>query len=370
LASSVPAVSDRGGGDPSAATGGVGTDAADGTTTANEGAVASAPSSSKKRAVGLSTVAGAVLGGLAVVFVIHSLVSDWSEVSDRLADASWGWMVGGFVLAAAAMVCMGWSWRYVFRLLGVEVHGTRVTAWYFVGELGKYLPGGIWPVLGRGEVSRRGGVPRTRAYASVALSLAVLYLAAMFVAVALLPFALSGGGFSPWMLFLLALPVGLALLHHNVLEWLLERLRKATKRDITLEVPRWGDTVQVVVRYFPAWVCVGASTWMVARALTPHPSIPQVMFAAVLSWIAGFLAVPVPAGFGIREAVMVAASGLGGLGAATAVATRLLFIVVDFAGALIGGAVISRHQRGGAVVGPLPEGVTAIAPDDEDLPTS
>ena len=42
---------------------------------------------------------------------------------------------------------------------------------------------------------------------------------------------------------------------------------------------------------------------------------------------------------------MVAASGLGGLGAATAVATRLLFIVVDFVGALIGGTMISRHQR-------------------------
>ena len=322
-------------------------------------------SGSRRRAVGLSTVVGVVIGGLAVVFVIHSLLSDWNQVRDSLETASWGWMVGGFVLAAMAMTSMGWSWRYVLRLLGVEVPGGRTSAWYFVGELGKYVPGGVWPVLGRGEVSRRGGVPRTRAYASVALSLAVLYLAAMFVAVSLLPFALSGGGFSPWMLFLLALPVGLLLLHDDVLEWLLERLRRATKRDITLEVPRWSDTVRVVLRYVPSWIFVGLSTWMVARALTPHPSIPQVMFASVLSWIAGFLAVPVPAGFGIREAVMVAASGLGGLGAATAVASRLLFIVVDGLGALVGGVVISRHRRGGAVVGPLPEGVVAIAPDDD-----
>lgn len=333
-------------------------------TSVAEDDAAVASTTSRRRAIGLSTVVGLLLGGTAVVFVIHSLLSDWNEVRDRLADASWGWMVGAFVLAAMAMAAMGWSWRYVFRLVGVEVRGSRATAWYFVGELGKYLPGGVWPVLGRGEVSRRGGVPRTRAYASVALSLAVLYLAAMFVAVALLPFAVSGGGFSPWMLFLLALPAGLVLLHHDVLEWLLERLRKVTKRDVTLEVPRWGDTVQVVLRYLPAWVFVGLSTWMTARALTPHPSIPRVMFAAVLSWIAGFLAVPVPAGFGIREAVMVAASGLGALGAATAVANRLLFIVVDFLGALIGGAVIGRDQRGGAVVGPLPEGVTAVAPDE------
>src|SRR4029078_7484139 len=98
-----------------------------------------------------------------------------------------------------------------------------------------------------------------------------------------------------WMLFLLALPVGLVLLHHDLLEWLLERLREATKRAVTLEGPRWGDTVQVVVRYLPAWVCVGLSTWMVARALTPDPSIPQVMFAAVLSGVAGVLGVRLPA---------------------------------------------------------------------------
>ncbi|MBF6841955.1 hypothetical protein, partial [Acinetobacter baumannii] len=141
--------------------------------------------------------------------------------------------------------------------------------------MGKYLPGSVWPILGRGELARRGGVPRTRAYASVALSLALLYLAGLFVAAAFLPFALSGGGFSGWMLFLLALPVGVGLLHHDVLGYLVSLLQRLTKRSIDLEIPQWRDSLALVARYVPTWLFIGTATWAVARSLTPDASYPK-----------------------------------------------------------------------------------------------
>ncbi|MCU1351113.1 MAG: hypothetical protein JWM05_322 [Acidimicrobiales bacterium] len=309
---------------------------------------------SRRRAVGLSSAVGLLLGGAATFFVVHTLVGSWSEVRAALQGASWRWLVLGFALAAGGMASVAWGWRSVFRLLGVDVPAGRTIAWYFVGELGKYLPGGVWPVLGRGELARRGGVPRGRAYASVGLSLLVLYLAATFVAVGLLPFALSGGGFSPWMLFLLALPAGLVVLHHGVLERLLGLARRLTGRELPLEVPSWRQSVAVVVRYIPSWLMIGGATWAVARSLTPDASFARVMFAATLSWLAGFLAVPVPAGAGIREAVLVAASGLpGGIAAATAVGVRLMFVAVDGIGAAIS-APIAGRRRAGAAVGPVP----------------
>lgn len=286
-----------------------------------------------------------MLGLLAAGFVTRTLVEEWPKVSDALRGASIGWLVVGLVLAGTGMASMAWCWKAVLRLLGEEISSTSSIGWYFVGEAGKYLPGGVWPVLGRGEMARRGGVPRGRAYASVALSLAALYLAAMFVAVGFLPFALSGGGFSPWMLFLLALPVGTLGLHHAVLERVLHGARRITGRTIDVAIPRWRDSLLLVVRYVPAWLFIGTATWAVARSLTPDASYPRVVFAAVLSWIAGFLAVPVPAGAGIREAVLTASSGLDpALSATTAVAARLCFIVVDVIGALAGLATVRRRR--------------------------
>ncbi|CAN5693756.1 lysylphosphatidylglycerol synthase transmembrane domain-containing protein [soil metagenome] len=317
---------------------------------------ASATGSGNRRTVVISSAVGLVLGGGAMFYVVRRLVKDWPDASDSLSNANVAFVGLGAVLAILAMSSIGWGWRYVMRGLGIRVPIGRAVSWYFVGEMGKYLPGGVWPVLGRGELARRGGVPRTRAYTSVAMSLGLLYLAALFVAAGFLPFALAGssGGFNPWMLFLLALPVGVVMLHHAVLERLVAMVARLTKREIDVEIPRWKDSLLLVARYVPTWFFVGTATWAIARSLTPDASYPKVMFATVLSWTAGFLAVPVPAGAGIREAVLAASSGLdGGTAAATAIVARILFILVDVGGAAISAPFASR-KRGGVTVGPLP----------------
>ena len=331
------------------------------------------PSGGSRRAVGISSAIGLLLGGAAMYYVARRLVRDWPAASAALRDANLWWVAAGALCAAVGMTTIGMGWRGVLRLLGVRVPMGRVVAWYYVGELGKYLPGGVWPVLGRGELARRGGVPRRRAYASVAMSLGLLYLAAMFVAAAFLPFAVSGGGFNPWMLFLLALPVGVVLLHHDVLAWLVRLVARVTGRSIDIDIPEWRNSLRLVATYVPTWLFVGGGTWAIARALDPNASFARVMFATVLSWVAGFLAVPVPAGAGVREAVLAASSGLdGGVAAATAIVARVLFVLVDFGGAAIC-APIAGRKRGGVTVGPLGDaaalGEVGHIEDDRAEPT-
>ena len=263
------------------------------------------------RTAALVALAGVLIGGAAIAFVVATVVDRWSEVSDEIRHAEVGWLVAAAACAALGMVTIAWGWRHVLALLGVRAPAGRVVGWYFAGEIAKYVPGGVWPVLGRGEIARRHGVPRSRAYASVAMSLGVLYLAAMFVAAAFLPFGLSGGtGFSPWMLALLALPVGVVVLHHEVLGRLVDLVGRVSGRAIDLPIPVWRDSLLLVARYVPTWLFIGTATWAVGRATTTDISYPRVMFATILSWVVGFLAVPVPSGAGIREAVLYATSGL------------------------------------------------------------
>lgn len=316
----------------------------------------------------LSSAVGLLIGAVTTYYVVRTLVDEWPAASEALEDADLLWMAVALVVALVAMAGMGWGWGHVLRLFGVRVPAGRVVAWYFVGELGKYLPGGVWTVLGRGELARRGGVPRTRAYASVAMSLAMLYLAAMFVAVAFLPFALASEGANVWMLFLLALPVGVLALHHAVLERVRLLAVRVTRRELVLEIPRWRDSLSMVASYLPAWLLVGGGTWAVARALDPGASFSRIMFAAVLSWIAGFIAVPVPAGAGVREAVLVASSGLDpGTAAATAIVARVIFLVSDLVGAAVGAPVAGR-RRSGATVEPLSESSGTSASDQVATP--
>ncbi len=241
-----------------------------------DGGDGGAPPRKAGRAAKLITVFGLVLGGAAVFFVVKRLVHDWPLVQPELEHAEYPWLAVAALSAIAGMSSIGWGWRHVMRTLGAEPPLLRTIAWYYVGELGKYVPGGVWPVLGRGELARRGGIPRSRAFTSVALSLGMLYLAAMFTAAAFLPFAVAGkdGGFSPWMLVLLALPVGLVLLHHDVLDWLMAKASKATKRSIKVEVPQWRDSLVLVARYIPTWIFIGTATYAVTRSITTDVSLP------------------------------------------------------------------------------------------------
>lgn len=300
----------------------------------------------RARLASASTIIGLLLALFAGSFVVRSLTRDWQEVRDGLADASVGWLVVALLLAAAAMTVMASMWRRVLNLLGADLEQRDTIARYFLGELGKYVPGGVWPVVGRGELAVRAGVPRAVAYGSVALSLAALYLSAAFLALAAVPTMVRTGdaGGAVWVFALL--PVGLVALHHAVLERARRGGERVLRRNIKLPIPRWGDSLNLLVRYVPAWLGVGGATWAIAQALGQDADLLAVAPAAILSWVVGFALVPVPGGLGVREAVFVAASGLAaGPAAAVAITARVLFVMVDAGGAMAGSTWLMARRR-------------------------
>jgi hypothetical protein len=293
----------------------------------------------RRRWIALSTAMGVALGAVSAAFVIAAVTSRWSEVRDEVAHARPGWLVGGLVLATAAMVWIARCWARALTLVGEREAATprRVVAWYFAGEIGKYLPGGVWTVVGRGELARRGGVATGRAYPSVGLSLIALYLAGLALTAVLVPLAVLTGAPASLALALLALlPLGFAVLHPRVLARLRALVVRVTGRGQAIVLPPLRATIGLVVRYVPAWLLIWGATWCVARALLPDPPILRLGVAATLSWVAGLAAVPVPAGAGVREATFVGLAGLSvGLAVTIAITSRLLFVVVDALGALV-----------------------------------
>lgn len=289
--------------------------------------------------------AGAVLGAAAVAFLVRTMVDQWSQVQDAVSHANVALLALGLVLALASMAHLGALWNGALALCGGRERRSRTVVWWFVGELGKYVPGGIMSVVGRAEVARRAGVRGTAAYGSVGLSLALRYLAAVFAFAVLLPFDLAHQGSVAAAVVLVLVPAGVLALHPKVVRWMLARGRRLTGRDIALSVPSWRDAVIEVLVYVPNWVLIIASTWCAARALTGDVGLLRVALATLLSWTIGFLVFPVPAGAGLREVVFTAAAGLpAGVAVTVAVTSRLLFVLADGLGAAASLPLLRRQR--------------------------
>ena len=300
----------------------------------------------------LLTLAGVAIAVVCAWFVAGRLAADWPEARHALASASTGWLIAGVVLAAAGMIAIATGWHATLATLGHRTPIGATLAWYFAGEIGKYLPGGVWPIVGRAELARRGGVPRSAAYSSVALSLGLLYLAAALVACVMSPFALDALD-GPLAIVLLVLPVGLICLHPRVMGFAVGVLSRVVRRPLELRTPTFGQALTLVARFVPAWLLIGTATWSLARALDPGAGWGRVVLATTVSWLAGFAAVPVPGGVGVREAVFVALAGslAPGVAVSTAVIARVCFVAVDAMGAAVSARAASRRPSSTAPVG-------------------
>jgi hypothetical protein len=277
---------------------------------------------------------GTVIALAGLGFVAGLMVRERETLAALLREPRAGWLAAALLAGLAGMTGIGLAWGAILRRLDRGLPLPETLRGYFVGQLGKYVPGGVWGVVGRGEWARRGGVAPVAAYSSALLSMVTAYLAACTVALACLPWGARGGGAGATALAVGLLgPAGLALLHPRVTGPVLAVIERLVRRPIGLRVPAWSASAGFVARQLPSWVLIGAATWATARGLGVELDPVAVLLATCVSWVVGFLVIPVPGGIGVREAAFVALLAPDGAIAAVALSARLVFVVVDLTGA-------------------------------------
>ena len=292
----------------------------------------------------LSSVLGIVIGIAGVAFVARTLISKWDEVSDAFSQVDAINLVLSLLLGLAAMTSIGWIWVTMIVARSHNVRHRNAMAWYFTGQLGKYVPGGIWPIVGRAELAVRNGIPRLDAYASTGLSLVTTYAAAV-VTIGIGAAATTGHRL---IAVLIAISLVLAFAAFSQ-----PSLRAAIIRVATRVSPSASSLTdpkrlaRLTVVHIPAWILMSLSTSVTATAFGAKISIADMLFITTTSWLAGFVVVGVPGGIGVREAVFTSLAG-GIIGTPMAVSlalmSRVVFIAVDLTGALVS-SVISRLNK-------------------------
>jgi uncharacterized membrane protein YbhN (UPF0104 family) len=292
----------------------------------------------------LASFAGVLIGIAGVAFVIRTILTKREQVGDAFAQLNGITLIVSLLLGLSAMSLIGFVWTRMLVTRGHHAPPRSAMAWYFAGQLGKYVPGGIWPIVGRAELAVRGGVPRPDAYAATGLSMVTTYLAAAL--------AICIGSLVSWtyplvgILGIFGCALGfLAFANTTLRRTVLAALNRVTPRATALTEPR--RLLVLTMTHLPAWILMSLSTSVTASAFGADIGIAHMLFITSASWLAGFVVVGVPGGIGVRESVFTALAGTAltpGVAVSLALASRVVFIAVDLVGALVANIIARTEQ--------------------------
>ena len=287
-----------------------------------------------------------LLGGLSLA--VLSLADQWGEVRRGLSQLSAGLVGAAAISVLLSLVCSLLSWRATLAGLGTAVPLADAGRIYFVGQLGKYVPGSVWPVVAQMELGAAYGLSRPVIGTASLLTMAVAVPVALLIGLLAVPALLSADA-SSYLLLFLVLPVAALALAPPVLNPVLERALRLARRPPLPQRLTGGAVLRVAWYAAGAHLLLGVQAWLLARDLGAEGALllPLAVGAFSLASVAGLLALPVPAGAGVREGVLVLclASVLPvGQALLLALVSRAVLTAADLAAA--GAAVAAARERG------------------------
>lgn len=274
---------------------------------------------------------GGLLALAILAWTVRDAVSEFGamDLDVRIGRAlvATGLMIVAF-LAAIAL------WRSLLAAFEARVgFGAAVQLWSF-SNLGRYLPGKVWHVVGAMVVASDVGV-RASAAASVALLAVTLQIGTgAIVALPLLlglpdRFALAtvvAGAVALTPLVPLAAP--------GIVPALLRRLPKSLG-GIELPPPARGQVLGWILALVGIWILQGGAFALLGSAFTDVAlaDVPRWVGAWATAYVIGLLALFAPGGLGVREGVLAVLLEQLGLtdeaGSVIAVASRLWSIAAE-----------------------------------------
>lgn len=290
---------------------------------------------------------------LRAAFLIAVGVFTWIGLRGRFGDVADAWsetsplgVAGALVLVLAGLAATGLLWLRLMAAVGAPLPWRDGLATFFVGQLGKYIPGSVWSIGAQAQMAGRRSVP---ARATVAAGLLFLgYHVATAAALGSLVLLL-GGLDSPWprWVWLVALLVSTLGLVPLVVGQVAQRI---ARRHVVIGAV---DTALALLLMGVAWSAYSLALVLLSPGL-PWSDVAALGGAFAVAYAAGVVVVLAPAGLGAREGVFVLLlAPVTGVAEATALAL-LARVVHGGADGLMalgawGLAASSRNRKGWSV---------------------
>jgi uncharacterized membrane protein YbhN (UPF0104 family) len=254
---------------------------------------------------------------LAVVLLVGigwQLAGDLSRLNPQSLTLYPEWLLAAAGFYLAGLGCSGIFWYRLLRTFGERPDLFRALCAYYISHLGKYIPGKALALVIRGTLIQsprvKLGVAIIAAFYEVLTTMAsgALLAALLFTAY---PPTIPGLDWNPVLLGLLLSPVCIPLLpgvFNRLVRGLATRFQKV--HSFRLPALRLTTLLEGLLLTGLGWTLLGLSLWALQQALLKNPPTwsgehwARCTGMVSLAYVAGFLALVVPSGVGVREFVL------------------------------------------------------------------
>lgn len=272
---------------------------------------------------------------------------DWSALSALLHGGSVAALLAAVLVTSAGLLCGTRSWMLTLSAVALPVPVRTGTRMFFVGFLGKFVPGRVWGLIAQIKMGEQAGATKAQMAGTYLVNLAIVMLTGGMVGMLVAPTLLAEGTW--WLLLPLTLLLVLVarpdLIHRSAVA-----AARLARRKPPPSPGRPHDLRRSILYQTLSWVLSGLHVWVIAVLLgaEPLPALPAAVGGFALATVAGTLVVFAPDGVGVRELLLVPAlSSVLPLPAAvaTALGSRVLTLVAELAtsGAALG--AVALHGR-------------------------
>jgi len=249
-----------------------------------------------------------VVAVLVLVAVVVAVWRNWSDVSEHLGDIPPATLVAAFVLSLLSPVLTQLGWRVLLADLGTRLPLPAGASVFFVGQLGKYLPGSVWSIVAQADMGSRLGVPRRRMGVVGLLSILLSVITGAIVGIPAVPLLVARSGEVRSLWWFAPAVVLLLLLWPRLLNWGIATLLRLLRREPLEHSLTTPAIAQAAMWFVLAWLSAGGSILLLARALSPGTPVRDLVVTSVcgfaLASAIGMFSVFVPAGVGVRDGVL------------------------------------------------------------------
>ncbi|OGZ34753.1 MAG: hypothetical protein A2174_02295 [Candidatus Portnoybacteria bacterium RBG_13_41_18] len=242
-------------------------------------------------------------------FLFRQFLVSWPKITDFDLSFNYFYLIFSFLLLDMSIFGLALVWNYILRSLDPQNKLSNLAALkiYIYSEFAKYLPGALWPIVGKVYIGAREGISKKNLAISSFLDSFLPFLISILIGMVLAPIELIGSAWVYYILIISVLIIFLAFFPKffwSFINWGLKLVGRAKIAD-SHSLSR-KKTFIVLFVYFIINLIGGLAFFFFINSVVKLPA--EKIFSVVgiynLAIAMGVAAVFAPSGLGVREGAM------------------------------------------------------------------